>query len=114
MNVTHPQTELRPTCQWCGRELAVQKGRGRRRKYCSAACKQRAYEQRHNFIGTAIPQRAVIMAPDKAESLRDDLYALRCAAEDIATACSENAGRNEIQQLCNELVSMAKSIEKLR
>ncbi len=54
------------------------------------------------------------MAPDKAESLRDDLYALRCAAEDIATACSENAGRNEIQQLCNELVSMAKSIEKLR
>lgn len=94
--------------------MAVQKGRGRRRKYCSPACKQRAYEQRHNITGTGIPQKAVIMAPEKAESLRDELYALRCAAEDISTACSENASHGEIQHLCDELVSMAKQIEKLR
>ncbi|STC70428.1 Uncharacterised protein [Corynebacterium pilosum] len=54
------------------------------------------------------------MAPEKAESLRDELYALRCAAEDISTACSENASHAEIQHLCEELVSMAKQIEKLR
>ncbi|WP_018295487.1 hypothetical protein [Corynebacterium lubricantis] len=103
-----------PTCLWCGRELAQQKGRGRRRKYCSATCKQRAYEQRNNISGTPIPQDAVIMRPEKADDLRDNLYALRCAAEDIATASREGADPDEINELCDELVTMATKIERLR
>lgn len=111
--IVHQESKT-PTCQWCGKEMAQQKGRGRRRKYCSATCKQRAYEQRNSISGSPIPQNAVIMRPEKADGLRDSLYALRCAAEDIATASREGADPDEISGLCDELVGMAREIERLR
>jgi len=45
--------------------------------------------------------------------MRDKLFELRCAAEDIATATNEGAGAAEIQSLCDELVTMAKKLERL-
>nr|WP_040421657.1 hypothetical protein [Corynebacterium timonense] len=103
-----------PTCQWCGAELPEHKGRGRRRRYCSDSCKQRAYEQRNGVSGTSIPRDAVILHPDKAQRMRDKLFELRCAAEDIATAHAEGAQSAEIRHLCDELVDIARSLEKLR
>lgn len=100
-------------CAWCGSEI-TSVGRGRPRKYCSASCKQRAYEQRHNVVGTQIPDDAVILAADKADQLRDELYELRCVAEDIQTAAREEASPGEMAALCQELVDLARAIEKLR
>ncbi|WP_116247721.1 hypothetical protein [Nocardiopsis sp. FIRDI 009] len=38
---------IRRTCEWCGKELAPRaRGRGRQRRYCSPAHRQRAYELR--------------------------------------------------------------------
>ncbi|WP_018339746.1 hypothetical protein [Corynebacterium caspium] len=102
-----------PTCAWCGKELLIS-GRGRPRKYCSPSCKQRAYEQRHNVVGTTIPATAVILRPERVESIRDELFELRCIAEDIATAHSEGASATEIGDLCSELVELARKLEKLR
>ena len=102
------------TCQWCGVELPPQEGRGRKRKFCSPSCKQRAYEQRASVSGTAIPAEAVILAPERADDLRDQLVQLRCAAEDIAIAHREGADHTEIAELCEELVNMAKRVERLR
>lgn len=101
------------TCSWCGKEL-YSSGRGRPRKYCSQSCKQRAYEQRHNVTGTTIPREAVIIHPERAAALRDSLFELRCAAEDVATASAEGAGPEELRDLCQELVTLARTIEKLR
>ncbi|GAA0204818.1 hypothetical protein GCM10009537_06540 [Corynebacterium riegelii] len=103
-----------PACQWCGKELAPQEGRGRKRKYCSPSCKQRAYEQRHNIAGTAVAEGSVVLRPERVGELRDELYALKCAAEDIATAAAEGAKADEIRHLCDELVELATHIEKLR
>ncbi|MDR7329322.1 hypothetical protein [Corynebacterium guangdongense] len=102
-----------PACGWCGAELAPV-GRGRPRKYCSPSCRQRAYEQRHNVSGSAIPAQAVIIHPDKADALRDQLFELRCSAEDIATAVSEGADGDEVRGLAEELVALARKIEKMR
>lgn len=108
---------LRPVvgavCQWCGRELELQQGRGRKRKYCSPSCKQRAYEQRH---GTAreIAEGSVVLRPERVAELRDELYELRCAAEDVQTAAAEGAEPEELRQLCDELVALAARIERLR
>ena len=102
-----------PTCSWCGTDIA-QTGRGRPRKYCGPSCRQRAYEQRHNVSGSAIPAEAVIIHPDKADAIRDQLFELRCSAEDIATAVSEGADGEEIRGLADELVALARKIEKLR
>lgn len=101
------------TCQWCGKEIS-QGGRGRPRKFCTPTCKQRAYEQRQNVTGTGISADAVILTPARAEALTDGLFELRCSAEDIATAVSEGAGENEVQQLCDELVKTARRLEELR
>lgn len=103
------------TCAWCGTEVP-QGGRGRPRKFCRAACRQRAYEQRNNLYlsGSTIPPDAVIIQAQRFQLLKDELFELRCAAEDIATAHSEAASAEEIRDLCDELVGLAKRIEKLR
>ncbi|WP_244429030.1 hypothetical protein [Corynebacterium halotolerans] len=111
--VTFSSTAPAAACAWCGKELHSS-GRGRPRKYCSQSCKQRAYEQRHNIAGTSIPKEAVIIHPNRAAALRDSLFELRCAAEDIATASAEGAEPEEIHDLCTELVALARTIEKLR
>ncbi|MCQ4622120.1 hypothetical protein [Corynebacterium sp. CCUG 70398] len=98
-------------CLWCGAPVEQLQGRGRRRKYCSDSCKQRAYERRHYVPGNL--GRSGRARPHNDDTLRDRLFALRCAAEDIATAVSEGADTDEIESLCDELVTMAKRIEKL-
>ena len=98
-----------PKCQYCGKEVHRTPGRGRPRKYCSDSCKQRAYEQRHP-VSTGQRAGRII----EGDSLRDKLFELRCAAEDIATATREGAEADEIQSLCNELVTMAKKLERLQ
>ena len=54
------------------------------------------------------------MQPYRYRLLKDELFELRCAAEDIATASSEGAPAADIRELCDELVHLAKRIEKLR
>lgn len=54
------------------------------------------------------------MNPERADDLRDNLYALRCAAEDISIAAKEGADGDELSELCDELVELAKKIERLR
>lgn len=105
-------TKASALCQWCGAELAEQEGRGRRRKYCSDSCKQRAYEHRNNVAVTPAARRETSMTQARASKLHDRLFQLRCAAEDIATAVDENADSREIEALCTELVTMAKEIER--
>ncbi|MBM0261836.1 hypothetical protein GWO59_003500 [Corynebacterium macginleyi] len=101
------------SCQWCGKDID-QGGRGRPRKFCSASCKQRAYEQRNNVSGTEIPADAVILSPDKVQNLRDGLFELRCSAEDIQTAAEEGASAEELSSLCEELISLSRRLEGLR
>ncbi|MEJ5996687.1 hypothetical protein [Corynebacterium sp. H130] len=101
------------TCAWCGKPIDAG-GRGRPKKYCGHSCRQRAYEQRNGVAGTAIPAEAVILRPEKVSRLKDSLFELRCAAEDVATAASEGASAEEMRQLCDDLVELARDIEKLR
>lgn len=102
-----------PTCQWCGKEIA-ESPRGRRKKYCSQACRQRAYEQRLSVQGTEIPASAVILRPENVDAMRDKLFELRCLAQDIATASKEGARFDELDPLCQELITLARDLEKIR
>lgn len=103
-----------PACAWCGKEIPVNHGRGRKRKYCGPSCKQRAYEQRTKLAGTAVEEDALILSRNRVAEIRDRLYALRCAAEDIRTASAEGAGPEDLAPLCDELVELAQQLERLR
>ena len=61
-----------------------------------------------------IPADAVIVNPERAAELKDSLFELRCAAEDIEVAATEGASAAESSELCQELVRLARSIEHLR
>lgn len=57
---------------------------------------------------------AVILSQQKVVEIRDKLFELRCAAEDIQTAAAEGASGSELGPLCDELVGLAQKLEKLR
>ncbi|WP_207838761.1 hypothetical protein [Williamsia soli] len=107
------RNRARNSCAWCGREI-VESDIGRRRKYCKQSCRQRAYEQRSLVAGSSIPADAVVLSAGEADDLIERLFRLRCAAEDIATAVDENAGKNELASLGAELVALAKEAERWR
>ncbi|MGE0219959.1 MAG: hypothetical protein AB7F42_09100 [Mycolicibacterium sp.] len=100
-------------CRWCGREVA-DSGLGRRRQYCRQSCRQRAYEQRAQIKGTAVPPDAVVLSADEAAELKDRVYQVRCAAEDIATALEEGAEADELRDLCASLMAAAKAADGWR
>lgn len=100
-------------CAWCGQTM-VDSEHGRRRKYCKRSCRQRAYEQRALTEGTSIPSDAVILTRTEVGDLGDRLFALRCAAEDLATAVDEDADSTTLGELAAEIVVLAKNAERLR
>ncbi|UZJ26578.1 hypothetical protein RHODO2019_08035 [Rhodococcus antarcticus] len=87
---------------------------GRRRRYCKQSCRQRAYEQRQSLVGTAVPTDALVLTPEEASALADRAFALRCAAEDVATAVADGADADELGPLCAELVALARAAERVR
>lgn len=105
-------------CQWCGNPVEYS-GRGRKPKYCSRSCRQRAYEQRHEGRGVGISDSDIVMRGKKAQYLFDSLFfdslfELRCAAEDINTAAQEGATSSELAAMTGDLVSLARDIESIR
>ncbi|CAJ1503939.1 hypothetical protein [[Mycobacterium] burgundiense] len=100
-------------CRWCGREV-VETPMGRRRQYCRQSCRQRAYEQRAQVKGTALPTDAVVLSAEEAAQLSDRVYQVRCAAEDVATAVDEGADGAELRELCAALLDAAKAADGWR
>lgn len=100
-------------CAWCGR--VVEPGpTNRPRKFCNQSCRQRAYEQRAQLAGTSIPADSIIMSASTAEKFHDDLFELRCAAEDLCTAAKEGESPEVVEELASELENLARRIEQLR
>lgn len=100
-------------CAWCGSAVA-DSDMGRRRKYCKRSCRQRAYEQRALVAGTSIPDDAVILTPLDVADFGDRMFALRCAAEDLATAVAEAADSETLSGLAEGLLELARDAERLR
>lgn len=101
-------------CEWCGRELPLQEGLGRRRRYCAHACRQRAYENRNAQNRGDLPADAVVLTAAEASDLADRLYQMRCAVEDVATAVAERVSRSELDGLVQAMMAAARDAERLR
>ena len=101
-------------CRWCGRRLPDQDGVGRRRQYCTQSCRQRAYENRHSAPRGGVPADGIILSAEERDDLADRLYQMQCAAEDVATALAESAGREELVGLVAALLDAAKAADRIR
>ncbi len=61
-----------------------------------------------------MPADALILSRAAAEDLTDRLFALRCAAEDIAASVEAGEDAADVTALCGELVDLARAAEKIR
>lgn len=101
-------------CGWCGRDI-THEGTGRRRRYCKPSCRQRAYEQRNALRNqSAIPADAIVLSIEDRQNQADRLFAVRCAAEDLATAVRERADHDELEAMCAALLTAALDAECIR
>ncbi|GGL91552.1 hypothetical protein [Nakamurella endophytica] len=110
----HPRRGSTRWCEWCNRELPEAGRVGRRRRYCSHACRQRAYESRRAVERGELPQDAVVLTIAERDDLADRLYQVRCAAEDVATALAESADRDELAAVVRALLENARAAERIR
>jgi hypothetical protein len=86
---------------------------GRARRYCAQACRQRAYEHRHQLDRAGLPADAVVVSRRDLDHLQDRLYQLRCAVEDAATALDERAERGELESMLRNVVDAAGDLDRL-
>lgn len=71
-----------PRCRWCRRVLPEQKGAGRKRVFCSQACRQWDWVGRQRARELKISEDELVVARREIDSLYDDLYVLACAVDD--------------------------------
>ena len=71
-------------CEWCGGEYAASRGPGRPARYCRRSHRQRAYEARRLAGERGIRPDEVLISRRTWEHLRDALYRLESASEDVA------------------------------
>lgn len=105
-NITH--------CSWCGKQIPPASRLGRPKQYCTQSCRQRAYEQRAAVQRGELPEDSVVLTQSELADLRDRLFQLRCAAEDIATAITDGANLAELHQYATEIAATAQELERLR
>ncbi|EEI26353.1 hypothetical protein [Corynebacterium glucuronolyticum] len=55
-----------------------------------------------------------MLTPNQADELKDKLFEVRCAAEDIREAVRDGATQTELEGLIDDLVTLTRVTEKLR
>jgi hypothetical protein len=82
-------TVTQSRCVWCGRRFVVRGGAGRPRRYCRQSCRQRDYEARRRSAELGLSEGELVVTRAELESVRDRLYVLRCAVEDVERDLAE-------------------------
>lgn len=77
-------TVMNVVCVWCGDPLPGGTGPGRPRRYCRTSHRQRAYEARRLAERRGLSDDEVLISRRTWDRLRDALYGLETAAEDVA------------------------------
>ena len=71
-------------CRWCGRGIDPRPGPGRPREFCKPSCRQADYVARQRRTEVGLSEHELIIARDALEDLRDKIYVLEAAIEDVA------------------------------
>lgn len=100
------------TCDWCGAEFVAAGGPGRPARYCRRSHRQRAYEARRLAGERGIRSDEVLISRRTWEHLRDALYRLETAAEDVAMDLM--AGRPTKAEYVDALAHLTAAIRDLQ
>ncbi len=82
-------------CRWCRRILPPEAKVGRPRVYCRQACRQWDWVARQRARDLDLSESELVVARGALDSLRDDLYILTCAVDDVRRDLSASGKRTE-------------------
>ncbi len=99
-------------CEWCGEEFASRGGPGRPQRYCRRSHRQRAYEARRLASERGIAPDEVLLSRRTWERLRDALYQLEAASEDVAMDLM--AGRPTKAEYVEALAHLSAAVRELQ
>jgi hypothetical protein len=97
-------------CRWCARRFTVTIGPGRPREFCRRSCRQRDYEARQRAREVGLSEHELVLTRQAMDELRDRLYVLECAVEDVERDLTGAPTRAEYQEAVDWLLGAARPV----
>ena len=106
--MTKPPEGLR--CRWCRRPIEVRPGPGRPRRFCKASCRQADYVARQRRLEAGLSEAELIVTRTALEELRDRVYVLEAAIEDVERDRAAAAGAEDLAEALEWLLDAARPV----
>lgn len=106
--MTEPSRDRR--CRWCGRPLEIAGGPGRPRQFCKAGCRQADYIARQRSAELGINESELVITRAALDDLRDRLYVLEAAVEDVERDLPEAEGEQDLRDALGWLLAAARPL----
>lgn len=97
------RTALTRKCRWCGIAFKGTAGPGRPREFCKRSHRQRHYEAQRAAARLGLGPDDVLVSRVDLENLRDRLYVLEAAIEDVRGDLAES---NEVHDYADAYVHL--------
>ncbi|MDP1820679.1 MAG: hypothetical protein Q8K58_12440 [Acidimicrobiales bacterium] len=97
-------------CRWCGRPIEVPPGPGRPREFCKASCRQADYVARQRSAESGISDAELIVTRAALDDLRDRLYVLEAAVQDVERDIDAAAGEQDLRDALAWLLEAARPL----
>lgn len=101
-------------CRWCQRLLVLRPGPGRPREFCRPSCRQMDYESRRRRAEFGLGESQLVMARRELDGLRDALYVLEAAVEDVDRDLAATDDPAEVRRALAWLLAAARPLLSLR
>lgn len=102
-------------CRWCGRPIEVSARPGRRREFCKPSCRQMDYTARRRAAELGLGETELVMARAELDQLRDALYVLEAAVEDVdRDLAAADGDPDEVGRALDWLLQAARPLLRLR
>jgi hypothetical protein len=99
-----------PRCRWCGRSFTRSPGRGRPRQFCTQACRQKDYISRLRAQEAGLSEAELVVTRQALDDLRDRLYVLEAAVEDVESDLEAAATEQELRDALNWILAAARPL----
>ena len=97
-------------CEWCGRGLPARSGPGRPRRFCRQACRQAAYVAGQRRADLGLSESELIVTRAALDDLRDKLYVLEAAVEDVERDLPEAEGEQDLRDALDWLLQATRPL----
>jgi len=97
-------------CGWCRRVLAIRRGPGRPQVFCRQACRQASYVAGRRRDELGLSESELIVARHELDELRDKLYVLEAAIEDVERDLAEAEGEQDLREALDWILAAARPL----